>query len=127
MIATRSDTTLPAAYRPTSLPEHRTVVEQRTDGTMLMHSALPPPEPAREGLPGFSLNGGLVSLRHFVVNGKSRQDIWLDSKGIPVLFRSYESGTPIDFILEQALGPDGANPLLPAKSMIEAPSAFRNK
>jgi len=74
-----------------------------------------------------SLNGGPVSLRHFVVNGRNRQDVWLDSKGIPVLFRSYESGTPIDFILEQALKPDGADPLLPAKSQIEAPSAFRNK
>jgi len=74
-----------------------------------------------------SLNGGPVSLRHFVVNANNRQDVWLDSKGIPVLFRSYESGTPIDFILEQALEPGGADPLLPAKSKIEAPSAFRNK
>src|SRR5215471_19429963 len=53
MISTRPDKTLPAGYRPTSIPEHRTVVEQRADGTLLLHSALPPPEPAREGLPGF--------------------------------------------------------------------------
>jgi feruloyl-CoA synthase len=53
MIATRSDTARPTVYRPTSLPEHRTVVEQRADGTLLMHSALPAPAPAREGLPGF--------------------------------------------------------------------------
>jgi len=32
MIATRSDTARPTVYRPTSLPEHRTVVEQRADG-----------------------------------------------------------------------------------------------
>ena len=59
MIATRSDTTLPVIYRPTFLPEHRTVVEQRADGTLLMHSALPAPAPACEGLPGF--------LRHWAV------------------------------------------------------------
>lgn len=74
-----------------------------------------------------SLNGGPVSLRHFVVNGTNRQDVWLDSKGIPILFRSFESGTPIDFILEQAMGPDGANPLLPANSKVSTPTAMRNK
>jgi len=74
-----------------------------------------------------SLKDGAVPLRHFVVTGLTRQDVWLDSKGIPILFRSYESGTPIDFILEQALEPGGADPLLPAKSKIDAPSAFRNK
>jgi len=53
MIATRSDTARPTVYRPTSLPEHRTMVERRADGTLLMQSALPVPEPAWEGLPGF--------------------------------------------------------------------------
>jgi feruloyl-CoA synthase len=53
MIATRSDTKPHAVYRPTSLPEHRTVVERRRDGTLLVHSAMPAPAPAREGLPGF--------------------------------------------------------------------------
>ena len=62
-----------------------------------------------------ALNGGAVSLRHFVVNGLNRQEVWLDSAGIPVLFRSFEDGTPIDFVLEQALEPGGADPLLPAK------------
>ena len=63
-----------------------------------------------------SLNGGAVSLRHFVVNGLNRQEVWLDSEGTPVLFRSFEDGTPIDFVLEQALEPNGADPLLPAKA-----------
>jgi len=62
-----------------------------------------------------ALNGGAVSLRHFVVNGLNRQEVWLDSAGIPVLFRSFEDGTPIDFVLEQALEPSGADPLMPAK------------
>ena len=62
-----------------------------------------------------SLNGGAVSLRHFVVTGLNRQEVWLDSGGIPVLFRSFEDGTPIDFVLEQALEPSGVDPLMPAK------------
>jgi hypothetical protein len=62
-----------------------------------------------------ALNGGAVSLRHFVVDGLNRQEVWLDSGGTPVLFRSFEDGTPIDFVLEQALEPGGADPLLPAK------------
>ena len=69
-----------------------------------------------------SLNGGAVSLRHFVVNGLNRQDVWLDSEGIPVLFRSVEDGTPIDFVLEQALEPNGADPLLPAKTAAQVGS-----
>jgi len=69
-----------------------------------------------------SLNGGAVSLRHFVVNGLNRQDVWLDSEGIPVLFRSFEDGTPIDFVLEEALEPGGADPLLPAKAATQVGS-----
>ena len=70
-----------------------------------------------------SLNGGAVSLRHFVVNGLNRQDVWLDSEGIPVLFRSFEDGTPIDFVLEEALEPGGADPLLPAKTTAQVGSS----
>jgi hypothetical protein len=69
-----------------------------------------------------SLNGGAVSLRHFVVTGLNRQEVWVDSGGIPVLFRSFEDGTPIDFVLEEALEPGGADPLLPAKSAIQVGS-----
>jgi hypothetical protein len=69
-----------------------------------------------------SLNGGPVSLRHFVVNGLNRQEVWLDSEGIPVLFRSFEDGTPIDFVLEQALEPSGVDPLMPAKPAVQVGS-----
>ena len=69
-----------------------------------------------------SLNGGAVSLRHFVVNGLNRQEVWLDSEGVPVLFRSFEDGTPIDFVLEEALEPGGADPLLPAKAATQVGS-----
>jgi hypothetical protein len=51
-----------------------------------------------------SMDGAAVSLRHFVVTGFNREDVWLDSAGIPVMFRSFENGTPIDFVLQNALG-----------------------
>ena len=50
------------------------------------------------------MDGVAVSLRHFVVTGLNREDVWLDSAGIPVMFRSFEDGTPIDFVLQNALG-----------------------
>jgi hypothetical protein len=50
------------------------------------------------------MDGVAVSLRHFVVTGFNREDVWLDSAGIPVMFRSFEDGTPIDFVLQNALG-----------------------
>lgn len=51
-----------------------------------------------------SLDGVEVSLRHYVVTGLNREDVWLDSGGIPVMFRSFEDGTPIDFVLQSPLG-----------------------
>jgi hypothetical protein len=51
-----------------------------------------------------SMDGVAVSLRHFVVTGFNREDVWLDGAGIPVMFRSVEDGTPIDFVLQNALG-----------------------
>ena len=47
-----------------------------------------------------SMNGDLVSARHFTVMGDNREDVWLDARGIPVLFRTVEDGTPIDFVLQ---------------------------
>src|SRR5215475_2231517 len=38
----------------------------------------------------FTLNGSEVSLRHFVIDGFNRQEVWLDSAGIPVMVRSVE-------------------------------------
>ena len=74
----------------------------------------------------FALNGSKVSLRHFVIDGLNRQDVWLDSAGIPIMFRSVEDGTPIDFVLEKALAPDGADPLLPPKPTALAVPAKKN-
>lgn len=47
-----------------------------------------------------SVNGASVSARHFVVMGDKRQEVWLDNREIPVMFRTIENGTPIDFMLQ---------------------------
>jgi len=49
-----------------------------------------------------SVNGASVSARHFVVNGDKRQEVWLDNGEVPVMFRTVEDGTPIDFVLQNA-------------------------
>ena len=50
-----------------------------------------------------TLNGTSVSARHFVVNGDKRQDVWIDSREVPVMFRTFEDGTPIDFVLQNSV------------------------
>ena len=54
-----------------------------------------------------SVNGSSVSARRFVVEGVTRREIWLDNRGIPVMFRIVEDGTPIDFVLQHATASDG--------------------
>jgi hypothetical protein len=53
-----------------------------------------------------SVGGASVSARHFIVMGDKRQEVWLDDVDIPVMFRTIENGTVIDFILQGA--PDAA-------------------
>ncbi len=55
-----------------------------------------------------SVNGASVSARHFVVMGERRQEVWLDNREIPVMFRTVENGTPIDFVLQDATATAGA-------------------
>jgi hypothetical protein len=57
-----------------------------------------------------SVNGASVATRHFLVMGDKRQEVWLDSRDIPVMFRTVEDGTPIDFVLQNAV----AEPVLAA-------------
>ncbi len=47
-----------------------------------------------------SMNGTVVSARHYVVNGDKRQEVWLDNHQVPIMFRSMEDGTAIDFVLQ---------------------------
>jgi hypothetical protein len=53
-------------------------------------------EPAR-----LSVNGVELSVRHYAFVSDKRQEVWLDDRGIPVMFRTYENGTPIDFELSR--------------------------
>jgi len=117
MIVTRSETALPAVYRPTSLPEHRTVVAQRADGTLLMHSGLPPPEPAREGLPGFlrrwaGLRGSTAAFCVRDSAGAWRTISWAD------LLQQVESVAAA--LLELPLGPQRPLMMLSENSIEQA-------
>jgi hypothetical protein len=49
-----------------------------------------------------SVNGTSVSARHFVIEGDKRQEVWLDNREIPIMFRTFEDGTPIDFVMQDA-------------------------
>ncbi len=48
-----------------------------------------------------SLHGIELPVRHYVISGDKRHDVWVDPRGIPVRFRIDEDGTPIDFELSR--------------------------
>lgn len=54
------------------------------------------------GYDTISVNGASITARHFTVMGDKRQEVWLDSRDIPVMFRTVEDGTPIDFAWQNA-------------------------
>ncbi len=54
-----------------------------------------------------SVNGASMSVRHFIVMGDKRQEVWLDNRGVPIMFRSVEDGTPIDFVLQTTVATHG--------------------
>jgi hypothetical protein len=54
-----------------------------------------------------SVNGDSVSARHFIIEGVTRREVWLDNQGIPVKFRVVENGTPIDFVLQNTTASPG--------------------
>ena len=54
-----------------------------------------------------SVNGASVLARHFVVMGDKRLEVWLDNREIPIMFRTVENGTPIDFVLQNATAASG--------------------
>lgn len=55
-----------------------------------------------------SVNGNMVSARHFVIEGFTRREVWLDNRGIPVMFRVVDEGTPIDFVLQNTTASPGS-------------------
>jgi hypothetical protein len=46
-----------------------------------------------------TLHGVALTVRHFDLVTDNRQEAWLGKAGVPMRFRSWESGTPIDFEL----------------------------
>lgn len=67
-----------------------------------------------------SVNGASMSARHFVVTGDKRQEVWLDIRKIPVMFRTFENGTPIDFVLQNAMAAIGTITVAALKSSVLA-------
>jgi len=61
------------------------------------------------------MNGASISARHFAVMGENREDVWLDNQGIPVMFRTVEDGTPIDFMLQSPTAAASANTVASVK------------
>ena len=45
------------------------------------------------------VNGVPTKVRHYRIDGEKRQDVWLDGRGVPVMFRTVENGESVDFIL----------------------------
>jgi len=56
-----------------------------------------------------SVNGTSVSARHFIVMGDRQQEVWLDDQEIPIMFRTVEDGTAIDFMLQNVPSMAGGN------------------
>jgi hypothetical protein len=67
-----------------------------------------------------SVNGASVSARHFVVIADKRQDVWLDDREIPIMFRTVENGTTIDIVLQ-----DSAAAGVPANVSVNLPALAR--
>ena len=51
-----------------------------------------------------SVQGVTVATRHFTAQGERQQETWLNDRDVPIMFRSTENGTPIDFILTSPVG-----------------------
>jgi hypothetical protein len=46
-----------------------------------------------------AVHGNDVPVHHYEFITDKRQDVWLDAEGVPVRFRTEQSGKPIDFVL----------------------------
>lgn len=45
------------------------------------------------------VRGSNVPVHHFEFLTDKRQDVWMDAQGVPVRFRTEQSGKPVDFVL----------------------------
>ena len=74
-----------------------------------------------------SVNGISVSTRHFIVMGDKRQEVWLDDREVPVMFRTVEDGTAIDFVLQHGSPATTGTTGAPLKRSALAPSENGHK
>jgi len=74
-----------------------------------------------------SLNGASMSARHFIVMGDKRQEVWLDNQGVPIMFRSVEDGTPIDFVLQTTGATLGISPVADFEPLASARPRMASK
>jgi hypothetical protein len=47
------------------------------------------------------VHGFEIAVRHYAIASDKHQEVWIDARGVPVAFRTVESGTPIDFTLSR--------------------------
>ena len=97
----------------TTAPSDPWVLEHTGEGTVVYPSTgkIMNAQISGGGYETVSVNGEAISARHFAVTGANREEVWLDSQGIPVMFRPVEDGTPIDFVLQKAALASGTTPV----------------
>lgn len=47
-----------------------------------------------------TFDGKTRLLRQYAIDGRKRGVVWLDDRGVPIAFRVWEQGTPIELVLE---------------------------
>ena len=106
------------------LPSEPWILEHSGEGTVVYPSTgkISKVTVSGGGYETVSVNGASLMARHFTVMGEARQDVWFDDQGIPVMFRSVEDGTPIDFVLQGSVLSAGVTQLASS----ERPALPRN-
>lgn len=115
--AAPTDAQQPARYRPTVFPRLETLVERRTDGTLLLRCGTPPADLPQRGLPEFlplwaASQGAQAAFRERDANGAWRSlswaDLWHQVQAVGVA------------LLEMGLGQDRPLMLLSGNSIEQA-------
>lgn len=109
--ATAGSTTGPA----TTMPSDPWVLKSTGEGTLVypVTGHITKAQVSGGDHETIAVNGSPVAVRHFRVEGDNHEEVWLDGRGIPVMFRSVEDGTPIDFVLRDTTSAPAVAPALP--------------
>lgn len=71
------------------------LIEPTTDGSLLTARVSSGP------METVAVSGRPEPLRRFDIQSDKRQYDWVDSQGVPVVLRTEDSGSPVDFILKR--------------------------